>query len=185
MQRTQKQFKISAFRLTVVTNCTPTRWTDWNEVILWWVHGGVLEKPSYFSWKPCDETNQEVGIQMLCVCVCVWYMCLAWGLPLHFPVMSSLWLWFWSAACLCSRRSVCSSLAHFSSTLLSELCLGFFCICAVELWAGPFSPPDCLSGIVCVFVNLFGVSGAYCWVWMPRGVELPGLWPEINATRLT
>lgn len=79
MQRTQKQFKISAFRLTVVTNCTPTRWTDWSEVILWWVHGGVLEKPSYFSWKPCDETIQEVGIQMLCVCACVCDTCVSPG----------------------------------------------------------------------------------------------------------
>lgn len=67
-------------------NCTPTRWTDWSEVILWWVHGGVLEKPSYFSWKPCDETNQEVGIQMLCVCACVCVIHVSrLGLPASLP----------------------------------------------------------------------------------------------------
>lgn len=136
------------------------------------VEVGKFPSPPHFSWKPSDET--EGGGRKrnaLCVRVCVWYMCLAWGSLLHFPVWNPFPVVVWSLAGLfffIDPRLFCTGtfplsalwkfvldlsasvlLKRFGGSFSSVVFLGFVGgLCFAFCQLAP-SPQSCMDSVVC------------------------------------
>lgn len=107
-------------------NCAAT--LDWDEVILWWVLGGVLEKPSAYLFQleaMCRDKSGGRKLNAFCVCV-IHVSCP--GLTSSLPCVKFFPVVVWSAACLCYRspsvlrRTIFSSAIRTLSRILLHLC---------------------------------------------------------------